>query len=247
MVMEFGDDQTMRINVKKIEHLDKVYASLVVLQGNDIGRHYHIAQGDFTLGRSASCSLVVSENGVSRNHAVIRSIHDSANKHHSYTITDLESTNHTIVNNKQVSCHQLSSGDKIKIGDTILKFVFQDEVDLKFHEDLRKLLKYDALTGLLTKESLYMALEREIVRSRKYNLPLAVLMMDLDHFKNVNDTHCHQTGSNVLKGVGGVIRNTLRKVDVSARYGGEEFVSYLAERPKEKGVIAANRLREGVK
>lgn len=237
-------DRTIQIDIQKMEHLEKIYASLIVLQGVDIGRDYRIHKNEFKIGRDPDCQFSIPESYVSRNHAVIRLVYYPQKNSYEYTIMDLDSTNHTYVNNKQITTHRLKDGDKIQIGYTILKFVLQDAMDIKFHKDLQKLIKYDALTSLLTKESLYLALERELVRCRKYNIPLTILMMDLDHFKLVNDTYGHQTGSHVLKEIGAIIRNNLRKIDVSARYGGEEFLSYLVEQPKNIAMHAADRLRD---
>jgi diguanylate cyclase (GGDEF)-like protein len=137
-------------------------------------------------------------------------------------------------------------GDEIQIGDTVLKFVVLDDVEARFHAEVRNRITYDQLTGLLTKESLYLAIEHELARCRRYGLPLAVLMMDLDRFKSVNDTHGHLMGSHVLSEVGRLIRESIRAADVSARYGGEEFVSYLAETPLAGARQAAERVRAAI-
>ncbi len=88
-----------------------------------------------------------------------------------------------------------------------------------------------------------MAFERELERCLRYGLPCGVLMMDLDHFKSVNDGHGHLMGSHVLSEVGGIIRRCIRSVDVSARYGGEEFISYLSEANAHGSDYAAERIR----
>ncbi len=128
----------------------------------------------------------------------------------------------------------------------MLKFVILDCVDAKFHAEIRDRINYDALTGLLTKESLYLALESELGRCQSFGLPLAVLMMDLDWFKSVNDTYGHAMGSHVLAEVGRLIRDNAREVDVSARYGGEEFVGYLAETDMAGARLVGERIREAI-
>jgi diguanylate cyclase len=91
------------------------------------------------------------------------------------------------------------------------------------NEELRTLSVTDGLTGLPNHTSWELAAEREFARSRRYAQPAAVLMMDLDHFKAVNDTHGHAAGDAVLRATGAVLRQLLRALDVPGRYGGEEF------------------------
>jgi diguanylate cyclase (GGDEF)-like protein len=140
----------------------------------------------------------------------------------------------------------LRDGDKIQIGETILKFVLLDDIEVKFHSEVRNRITFDRLSGLLTKESLFLALEMELNRCTLYQLPLAVLMMDLDRFKLVNDAHGHLVGSRVIGEVGQVIRDTVRGADVAARYGGEEFLAYFPENGRSGAHQAAERLRQAV-
>ncbi len=128
----------------------------------------------------------------------------------------------------------------------MLKFVLLDQIEATFHAEIRNRITYDQLTGLLTKESLFLALETELERCLRYEYPLAVLMMDLDHFKSVNDGHGHLMGSHVLAEVGRLIRESIRDADVSGRYGGEEFTSYLAETGVEGAIVAAERIRSAI-
>src|SRR2546426_12724731 len=86
----------------------------------------------------------------------------------------------------------------------------------------------------------------ELQRSHRYAVPLAVLMMDLDHFKAVNDTHGHLMGSHVLAEVGRLIRESIRTEDVAARYGGEGVIAYLPGRAADGGRRGARRVRGAV-
>jgi diguanylate cyclase (GGDEF)-like protein len=86
----------------------------------------------------------------------------------------------------------------------------------------------------------------ELKRCARYTVPLAVLMMDLDHFKSVNDTRGHLMGSHVLSEVGRLIARSIRGADVAARYGGEEFVAYLPETDGAGAVQVAERIRMSV-
>tara|TARA_B100000749_G_scaffold280771_1_gene278597 strand:+ start:85958 stop:86950 length:993 start_codon:yes stop_codon:yes gene_type:complete len=107
---------------------------------------------------------------------------------------------------------------------------------------LQELVEIDDLTGLFNMRSLYSKLQNEVERSARYGRSLCVLMMDMDHFKNVNDDHDHLFGSFVLSEVGKIIRENIRKVDFAARYGGDEFLIVLAECTPEGAEKFAQRL-----
>lgn len=224
----------------------KRHAALIVLKGEEIGRDFRLRRKSTVIGRSDTAEICLPDDGASREHARVDYRGTGAADDPTFVITDLGSTNHTFVNSKQVESVQLRDGDKIQIGDTILKFVALDSIEASFHAEVRDRISYDQLTGLLTKESLYLAFERELQRCLRYSLPMSVLMMDLDRFKSVNDGHGHLLGSHVLAEVGGIIRHEIRSADVSARYGGEEFLSYLAETDTQGAGLAAERVRSAI-
>jgi diguanylate cyclase (GGDEF)-like protein len=241
-------DQTMAIERAKIDsgRLRKIHASLIVMQGTEIGRDFRLKRLQSVLGRAAEADIRIHDDLVSREHARLEFAWSSDRPDPFYRLIDLGSTNHTFVNSNRVDQVDLKDGDKIQLGNTVLKFVLLDDIEAKYHEEVRNRISYDQLTGLLTKESLYLALEMELKRCLRYKLPLAVLMMDLDLFKAVNDTHGHPMGSHVLAEVGRMIKESIRASDVSARYGGEEFVSYLSETNADGARLAAERVRKAV-
>jgi diguanylate cyclase (GGDEF)-like protein len=101
----------------------------------------------------------------------------------------------------------------------------------------------DLLTGLRNRRFLIQAFEQEIQRSDRHERPFCVLMIDVDRFKQYNDTHGHQAGDQVLLGMGRVITDAVRDLDVAARYGGEEFIALLPECDLENAIVAAERIR----
>lgn len=222
------------------------HAALIVLKGEELGRDFRLRHKPMVIGRSTETDICLPDQAASRRHARVDYEGTDDENEPLYTLTDLQSTNHTYVNSKRVDSTTLRDGDKIGIGDTVLKFVVMDSVEANFHAEVRDRISYDQLTGLLTKESLFLAFERELTRCLRYDLPVSALMMDLDRFKSVNDTHGHLMGSHVLAEVGGIIRHCIRSGDVSARYGGEEFVTYLAETDAEGARIAAERIRAAI-
>lgn len=116
----------------------------------------------------------------------------------------------------------------------------------KANDRLKELVDTDDLTGLFNMRSLYKRLDFELDRARRYNRSVSVIMMDLDHFKNVNDRHDHLFGSYVLGQVGRMVRENMRRVDFAARYGGDEFLVVLTEISLEGATTFANRLRQRI-
>ncbi|MFM2130393.1 MAG: hypothetical protein RL477_1939, partial [Pseudomonadota bacterium] len=113
----------------------------------------------------------------------------------------------------------------------------------KHEQELRRTSRLDGLTGVLNRKAMMHALKKEIERSDRYGHPMAVLFVDLDHFKNINDSHGHAFGDRVIKSICAKIRETIRLSDILARYGGEEFVVTLVECSPEDATRIAERLR----
>jgi diguanylate cyclase (GGDEF)-like protein len=104
----------------------------------------------------------------------------------------------------------------------------------------------DALTGCYNRRALFERLEREVERVKRYDQGLALLLVDLDKFKDVNDARGHLAGDSVLRQVGDMLRREARSVDIVARFGGDEFVLVLPETTQEGAVIFAERLRKRI-
>ncbi len=104
----------------------------------------------------------------------------------------------------------------------------------------------DALTGLRNRRYLDLRLAEEMSRAERYNAPLSVLLLDIDHFKSVNDTCGHAVGDRVLIEVANVVTDTVRKTDVAARYGGEEVAVIAPQTPLSTAVMLAERLRRNI-
>ena len=111
---------------------------------------------------------------------------------------------------------------------------------------LGDLASTDSLTTLLNKRSFEEAFTRDLARAERQQQPISIVMLDLDRFKNINDTHGHQAGDDVLKQVGKRIKATLRTSDVAARYGGEEFIMILPQTNLNEARITAERVRVSI-
>jgi diguanylate cyclase (GGDEF)-like protein len=114
------------------------------------------------------------------------------------------------------------------------------------HRKMEELTITDELTGIYNYRYFSMKLKEELRRADRYNLPLSLIMLDIDWFKTFNDTYGHEVGNIVLKGITGVVKECIRDVDIFARYGGEEFVIILPQTPREEVTKIGERIRRQI-
>jgi diguanylate cyclase (GGDEF)-like protein len=235
------DEETLQLPPLSRRRPQKERQPAVILyDGDEIGGLHSLTKDETVIGRTTGCDIVIPETRVAPRHAMIRRTAPGAGE---FEIVDLGSTSGTFLEGAPVDRAILQSGDKVGIGGRILSFAMLDKADLAYQSRIVQMIHVDELTGLLTKRSLFRALEMELTRAQRYHHPIAVLMMDLDYFKQVNDTHGHLAGSYCLSEVGRLIRESTRETDVNGRYGGEEFVTFLPESDTAAGLIVAERIR----
>ena len=114
-------------------------------------------------------------------------------------------------------------------------------------EKIQELTITDDCTGLYNARHLYKTLETEVYRSSRFGYEFSVLFIDLDHFKQVNDTHGHLIGSKLLAEIGYLVKAQLRLIDYAFRYGGDEFVVLLPQTGKDQALTVAKRLRDALR
>ena len=119
-------------------------------------------------------------------------------------------------------------------------------VEIRIFENTIRNIKYDKLTGLYTRHFFDESLQREIGRAKRYETDLSILFLDIDDFKQVNDTFGHLAGDYVLENMAEIIRNEIRSEDIAARYGGEEIIVILPETGKVQGLILSERIRKKI-
>jgi len=114
------------------------------------------------------------------------------------------------------------------------------------NKELREQMEVDTLTTLLNNQRLYEKLQDKIERSRRRDQPLSIIMLDLDHFKSINDEYGHPVGNKALRSLGETIKESIRRNDIAFRFGGEEFLVVLPDTPRNVAVRVAERIREAV-
>ena len=119
-------------------------------------------------------------------------------------------------------------------------------VRTRLYEQMEKLATLDGLTGLLNRRTFNTQLQARLREAQRYKRPLSLLLLDVDHFKKVNDTHGHPAGDAVLRGVAGLAQAQARETDLVARYGGEEMALVLPETDARGALIIAERIRAAV-
>jgi diguanylate cyclase (GGDEF)-like protein len=161
-------------------------------------------------------------------------------------VQDLQSTNGVRVDGRRVQRKVLRGGEKILVGQTVLRFERRDSFDAAYHGRLQQMALTDPLTGLGNRLALDQELERQEGERIRYGRRYSLLVVDLDHFKKVNDQGGHATGDRVLRQVAAVMLSLLRDPDRAYRFGGEEFVAVLTETDREGARVVAERIRQEI-
>jgi diguanylate cyclase (GGDEF)-like protein len=212
-------------------------ACLVVIYGLDLGKKYNLNRASLIIGRSSKADIQIDQESVSRNHCKV------INTGKTIMLRDLGSTNGTYINDELVDEYVLRDGDFIKIGRCIFKFLSGSNIENAYHEEIYRLTTIDGLTQVYNKRYFLETLEREIGRAQRYRRDLSLIMFDIDHFKQVNDTFGHLAGDYVLKQLAVVIKSRIRREDILARYGGEEFAIILPEIDNYNSLQFADKIR----
>jgi diguanylate cyclase (GGDEF)-like protein len=141
---------------------------------------------------------------------------------------------------------ELISEINSKLNTEIQERIWTETQLRKNEQKFRDLAVLDSLTGLYNRHYFYQIGQKEVERAQRHQLPLSLIMMDIDHYKEINDQHGHRVGDYVLTLISQIIRDAVRKVDIPCRYGGEEFVVLLPETGLAQACIVAERIRSAL-
>ncbi len=221
----------------------KVEPYLIQLSGRETGQNYNLSAsgGVIKIGRDVTCDICIDDPHVSRVHCEI------ATGDGKMVLKDLGSTNGIFINGNKVTEQVLNDGDKILIGTRLyFRFSYQDAQDQNYQQSLFRAANIDALTQLYNKKYFQDVLPKEMSFSRRGNENLSLMMLDVDHFKKINDTHGHLAGDKVLKAIGQHLSKHVRLENVACRYGGEEFAIILRNCNPEMAYLVAERIRTAI-
>ena len=205
-----------------------------------LGTRFRLAPHErLDVGRSSTCQIAMpGVRSLSRKHARLEHLGAVV------VIEDLGSTNGTYVNDRRIDGrHRLRSGDRFQVGALHFKFLHERDPETAYHEAIYQLVMCDGLTRIFNKRKFDEEHRKEFERARRHDRPLSLIFFDLDHFKQINDTHGHLCGDFVLQQVARLVQTYLRSEQVFARVGGEEFVILSPEIGLPGAVLLSEKLR----
>ncbi|NZA25421.1 GGDEF domain-containing protein [Luteimonas sp. SJ-92] len=212
-------------------------ACVVVIHGDGLGRRADVGMEPVVIGRSSDVSLYIPHRSVSRRHCEIRA---SAG---SYRVRDLGATNPTLLNDQPVADAALADGDRITVGESILKFIGHANVEAGYHEQIQHLAMRDQLTGLHGRRQFVELAEAMIADARQRQSPLTLAVLDLDGLREINLRHGHAAGDAALRRAGDLVQERMTEGDVAARIGEDEFAVLLSGRGADAAGVFLDKLR----
>ena len=234
-------DQTIVTSISGVVGKKPKRGYLFFLAGPLLGKFFPLQEGLTILGRSPDVDIVVNDSRISRQHLKIMVEGEDV------TIEDLGSTNGTFINGERKKICSLNADDKIQISPaTIFKFSLADEDEKVAINELYELGVIDPPTNLYNKRYFLDRLQEELSHSKRLKIFLSLMMVDIDYFKKVNDTHGHLAGDNVLLKLANILQAMTRHEDIVARYGGEEFAIILRNTDEDGAHLLAERIRIAV-
>ncbi|MBI3543327.1 MAG: GGDEF domain-containing protein [Deltaproteobacteria bacterium] len=232
-----GDSDTLKVEKEAAKDQS---ACLIVIRGTPQGKRYELTKSNMFIGRDVSAEIAINDQNASRKHAEVIKEANGV-----YKLKDNNSTNGTFVNDKQIKEPVvLRKEDMIKIGGTIMKFLPAGELEIFYLGTLESAAHTDPLTKIYNKGYIMESLEAEFKRAKALHQDFSIIILDLDHFKKINDTHGHDAGDFVLKEVCNIVRTkALPKNAIFGRFGGEEFLILLPATNLEAGTQVAETIR----
>jgi diguanylate cyclase (GGDEF)-like protein len=171
-----------------------------------------------SLGRWPEADILIHDERISRIHCFI--VYDGEK----VFIEDNDSRNGTFVDGDKIEITDGGLGTIIQVGRTLMKIELKSSTEVEYDLDLFQNATKDSLTDISNRRYFMGRAEDEVALAARRNLPISIVMLDLDHFKEINDTHGHQTGDFILENLARLIEDKARAEDLFGRYGGEEFI-----------------------
>lgn len=215
---------------------------LVQLAGPGAVRRFVLNRETTRIGRDAARNeIVLEDRWVSRRHA--RIVLDPRG---GARLEDRDSRHGCMVNSQRLREGELTDGDLIQIGQATFKYLDSASAEAPFYSEVFRLAFRDPVTGTYSRRYFDEAFAREAQRADRHSTAMAVMLIDLDEFKTVNDTLGHVVGDQVLAQATGVLQAVLRGESIAARFGGDEFAVLLPATDLEEATAVAERLRVAI-
>ena len=233
--------KTVTVDDESLVHSKIRRPYLVIYIGNDSGCRHMLRNGIMTIGRSPQADISIEDARISRIHCIIESIGDT------FTIEDKGSTNGTYVDARKVSRATLLPGVSLQLGHSIMKIEYKTEAEIRSEKSLLQRASLDVLTGIFNRYHFTKLASMEMAYASRHKLPIGVILMDIDNFKQVNDIYGHQSGDIVLAQFANIVIKNRRTEDLFGRYGGDEFIILpRGEISKEGLQVHCERIRKAV-
>jgi two-component system, cell cycle response regulator len=235
-------EQTMEVEDKGEESkVQKAMPYLVMYSERNMGKRLDLTEAKLSMGRAPEADIVIDDKRVSKIHCTIQY------RKGSIVVEDNESTNGTFVNGVRIQKETLTANALLQVGATIMKIEFKNQAEVEYEDELLRKATTDALTGIANRHYFMSRAREELSFARRTNILMGMVMMDIDHFKRVNDTYGHQAGDYVLSQFAALVDKNIRGEDILGRYGGEEFVVLMRGEMEPPGAqIFCERIRARV-
>lgn len=239
----FGDQTdpcTLMLPASLAETEGRDGACMVVIRGDRLGARVDL-DGNVVIGRGVDADFQIASRSVSRSHCRVSAREDG------FWIEDLRSTNQTYVNDEAIDSCRLRDGDQIKVGKTVLKFLDAGNLEAGYLAEMREHAVRDELTGIYNRRHMMNLIDEEIRHIRMNpGQPMSLAIIDVDHFKRINDDIGHLAGDAVLKQLAKALQQEVRVDDTLARIGGEEFAVFMPDTELKGAREVCERLRSSV-
>lgn len=236
-----ASDETIITSIDNLDPEDEKKPFLTFIQGARLGQICELNKELMIVGRSPDSDFWIEDTSISRRHF---KLHLEDNE---VSLEDLGSTNGTYVNGKRVKETILHDGDKIQISrDSIMELTYLDQTRVLSEKKRYEMGVMDPVTNIYNKRYFLGRIQEEFSFSKRNQRDLSLVMLDLDHFKVLNDSYGHLAGDVVLQKVAAQITQMIRPEDIFARYGGEEFVIIMRDAKKQNAKRLCERIREGI-
>ena len=240
------DPASAREEVEILSELDTREWALIRYVGQPMGEFIPLPLEGLSIGRAPENGLRLPEPEVSRHHVRLTIAADLE----TVELRDLGSTNGVFINGKRVHADpgplKLRAEDVVRVGGHAFKLKHMDALERRYHQIMVARTTLDPLTGVGNRATVLHQLESHFDLARRHRRPLAVILADLDWFKQVNDTHGHRAGDRALESFGALLHLRVRGSDPVGRLGGDEFLIVLPETTAMMALNAAEGLRRSL-